>query len=153
MRPAAFRVFAAASADSGGHWGAPAAVDPNATETDASVPAIAVDGRGIVGVAWYDRRADPTDGCYQLYFAASKDGGASYDDAAPVDGTPACPLRPHGSRRSEPAKDDPVSSEYRFKNGGDTLGIVGLPEGGFQIAWIRPGGRELQLWSTRIVLP
>ena len=146
-----YRVFAAASADSGEHWSAPVAVDANGSETDASIPAIAVDGAGVVGVAWYDRRADPTNGCYQLYFAASKDGGATFDRAAPVDPTLACPLLPQGRRSSATAaNDDPVASEYRFKNGGDTLGIVGFRDGGFAIAWARPGERELQLWATRV---
>jgi len=146
-----YRVFASASSDSGEHWSEAVAVDPNGGETDSSVPAVAVDGRGVVGIAWYDRRADPTDGCYQLFFAASRDGGATFDAAAPVDATRACPLLLRGSSAAKaPAEADPITSEYRFKNGGDTLGFVGLPQGGFQIAWIRPGRAELQLWSTQI---
>lgn len=145
-----YRIFVSFSADSGEHWIGPAAVGPNESETDASVPAIAVDGKGVVGVAWYDRRADPTNACYQLFFAASRDGGSSFDPAAAVDPAQSCPLSPHG-RDPAATRDDPVSSEYRFKNGGDTLGIVGLPTGGFQIAWARPGRSELQLWSTRVI--
>jgi hypothetical protein len=148
-----YRVMSAASADAGATWSTPVRVDPNESETDASNPVIAVDGRGTVGVAWYDRRADPSDGCYQLFFAASVDGAATFSPGAPVDATPACPLRPTGSSSASPAGDtDPVSSEYRFKNGGDTQGIVGLPDGGFHLAWIRPGRRELQLWSSRIAV-
>ncbi len=146
-----YRVMAASSTDAGATWSPPVRVDPNESETDASNPVIAVDGRGTVGVAWYDRRADPSDGCYQLFFAASEDGGATFTAGAPVDATRVCPLRRAGSSASVDAV-EPVSAEYRFKNGGDTQGVVGLPDGGFQVVWIRPGRSELQLWSTRIVV-
>ncbi len=139
-----YRVMAASSSDAGMTWSPAVRLDPDAGATDASVPTVAVDGRGTVGVAWYDRRADPSDGCYQLFFASSSDGGATFSPEAAVDETPTCPLL--GSKDAA----DPVSSEYRFKNGGDTMGLVGLPDGGFQIAWIRQGKSEMQLWSTRI---
>ncbi|HEY7114107.1 MAG TPA: sialidase family protein [Thermoanaerobaculia bacterium] len=141
-----YRVMAAATADAGLTWSPAVRLDEGAGATDASVPTVAVDGRGIVGVAWYDRRADPSDGCYQLFFASSSDGGATFSPEAAVDETPTCPLL--GSKDAG----DPVSSEYRFKNGGDTMGVVGLPGGGFQIAWIRQGKSEMQLWSTRIAV-
>ena len=136
--------MAASSSDAGMTWSPAVRLDPDAGATDASVPTVAVDGRGTVGVAWYDRRADPSDGCYQLFFASSSDGGATFSPEAAVDETPTCPLL--GSKDAA----DPVSSEYRFKNGRDTMGLVGLPDGGFQIAWIRQGKSEMQLWSTRI---
>ncbi len=148
-----YRVFAASSSDSGATWSDAVRVDPSESETDSSVATVAVDGRGVVGVAWYDRRADPTDGCYQLFFASSTDGAKTFSPGAAVDATLACPLRPGGSVASKAPTDvDPVSSEYRFKNGGDTLGLVGLPSGGFHVAWVRPGFRQLQLWSTRIAV-
>jgi len=139
-----YRVMAASSADAGLTWSPAVRLDEGAGATDASVATVAVDGRGIVGVAWYDRRADPSDGCYQLFFASSSDGGATFSPEAAVDETPTCPLL--GTKDAA----DPVSSQYRFKNGGDTMGVVGLPGGGFQIAWIRQGKSEMQLWSTRI---
>lgn len=139
-----YRVMAASSSDAGMTWSPAVRLDPDAGATDASVPTVAVDGNGTVGVAWYDRRADPADGCYRLFFASSSDGGATFSPEAAVDETPTCPLL--GSKDAA----DPVSSEYRFKNGGDTMGLVGLPGGGFQVAWIRQGKNEMQLWSTRI---
>ena len=138
-----YRVRAASSSDGGATWTGPAFVG-SAPAADASTPAIAVDGNGTVGVAWYDRRADDMGGCYQLFFAASRDGGASFSPAQALDETPTCPLGPRVSSA------DPLTSEYRFKNGGDTQGIVGLPGGGFQLAWIRAGAREMQLWSTSV---
>jgi len=139
-----YRVMAASSSDAGMTWSPAVRLDADAGATDASVPTVAVDGRGTVGVAWYDRRADPSDGCYRLFFASSSDGGATFSPEAPVDDTETCPLL--GSKDAA----DPVSSQYRFKNGGDTMGLVGLPGGGFQVAWIRQGKSEMQLWSTRL---
>ena len=141
-----YRVRAAWSPDEGASWSEPLFVG-SAPGSDASTPAIAVDGKGSVGIAWYDRRADETGGCYQLYFAASKDGGASFSPAQRLDDTPTCPLGPRETAA------DPLTSEYRFKNGGDTQGIVGMPGGGFQLAWIRAGASEMQLWSTSIEVP
>jgi hypothetical protein len=141
-----YRVRVASSADGGATWSEPLFVG-SAADSDASTPAVAVDGKGTVGVVWYDRRADATGGCYQLYFAASKDGGVSFSPAQLLDGTRTCPL---GPREAAP---DPLTSEYRFKNGGDTQGIVGMPGGGFQLAWIRAGEREMQLWSTSLEVP
>lgn len=135
-----YRVKVAASTDGGASWSSPVTVSDGTTPTDASTPAIAVDGRGVIGVSWYDRRADPTDRCYQPYFAASTDGGATWSPSIAMDTGPSCPI-PQGT--------DPIGSEYRYKNGGDTQGLVGLPEG-FHMAWIRQSGAELQLWSTRV---
>jgi hypothetical protein len=138
-----YRVRAAWSANGGETWSEPTFVG-SAPTADASTPAVAVDGKGRVGVVWYDRGSDESGGCYQLFFAASSDGGASFSAAQRLDETRTCPLGESGA--------DPVTSEYRFKNGGDTQGIVGLPKGGFHLAWIRSGGREMQLWSTTIEL-
>jgi len=138
-----YRIRTAYSPDGGATWSEPGFAG-SAPDSDASTAAVAVDGRGSVGVAWYDRRADATDGCYQLYFAASTDGGASFSAPHRLDDTSTCPL---GPRENAP---DPLTSEYRFKNGGDTQGLVGLPDGGFQLAWIRAGEREMQLWSTSV---
>jgi len=137
----AYRVRTASSADGGSHWTPAVDVGGGWGTSDASTVAVSVDGRGVAGVAWYDRRADPTDRCYQPYFAASTDGGATWA-SGPIDSAPTCPLRRDAG--------DPVASEYRFKNGGDTQGLVGLPDGGFASAWIREFQGELQLWSARI---
>ena len=142
-----YHVMAAASADGGESWSPPVRVSDNPTATDQSTPAIAVDDQGIVGISWYDRRADPTDSCYQLFFAASADGAATFSANRAIDSQPTCPLGPP----SQNVAVDAVASEYRFKNGGDTQGIVGLPGGGFQLAWIRDTAGEMQLWSTVVV--
>ena len=141
-----YRVMAAASADGGVSWSKPVRVSDHQTSTDESTLAIAVSGDGIVGISWYDRRADPTDGCYQLFFAASADGAETFSPNQSIDLHPTCPLA------RSPGAADPIASEYRFKNGGDTQGIVGLPGGAFHLAWIQGTAGEMQLWSARVIV-
>src|ERR1700674_905323 len=137
------QVMAAASPDGGGSWSKPVRVNDNESASNQSNPAIAVDGEGVVGVAWNDRRADPTDPCYQPYFAASTNGGASFSPNLEVGQELTCPA-------GSPAEGTPLDSTYRYLNGGDTQGLLGLPQGGFHLAWINGGAGPMQLWSTII---
>src|ERR1700688_1061973 len=136
-----YQVMTAASPDGGATWSQPVRVNDNEGASNQSNPAIAVDGEGVVGVSWNDRRADPTDLCYQPYFAASADGGASFSPNLEVSQDLTCPAGSH-------AEGTPLDSDYRYLNGGDTQGIVGLPQGGFHMAWINAGAAQMQLWST-----
>ena len=151
-----YQVMAAASADGGKSWSRPLRVNDNQEAVDQSNPAIAVNGEGVVGISWNDRRGDPTGRCYQLFFAASADGGATFSANLRVDDGFTCPIgKPPGPNVDEVPKPDPsidpVNSEYRFKNGGDTQGIVGAHDG-FHLAWINGASGEMQLWSTVVVV-
>jgi hypothetical protein len=138
-------VMTAASPDGGGAWSRPVRVNDNEGASNQSNPAISVDGEGVVGVSWNDRRADPADLCYQPYFAASADGGASFSPNVEVSQELTCPAGSH-------AEGTPLDSTYRYLNGGDTQGIVGLPQGGFHLAWINGGAGQMQLWSTIVAV-
>jgi hypothetical protein len=157
------RVMAASSGDGGASWSRPLRVSDGRSATDESTPAIAVNDEGVVGISWYDRRGDPTDRCYQLFFAASADGGATFSPSRRVAGDFSCPVgRPPAAGAGSgpgggpgPGADpavDPVNVVYRFKNAGDTQGLVGLPHGSFHLAWINGSAGELQLWSTEIAV-
>jgi hypothetical protein len=139
------RVMTAFSDDGGGRWSPPVRVSDGATAIDESTPAVAVNDEGTVAVSWYDRRGDPSGACYQPYVAASTDGGATFSANVRLEARPVCPI-------AEGSGTDPVQSEYRFKNGGDTHGIVGLPGGRFLVAWIGKGERELQLRATEVAV-
>jgi len=140
-----YRVMSARSSDGGRHWSPAGRVEDAAPRADSSNPAIAVDGNGVVGIVWNDRRGDLTERCYRTFFAASFDGGETFSKNVPVDSRPTCTI---------PASEaDPVKSEFRFKNGGDTQGIVGLPPGGFRLAWIggaAPGESGIPLSTAAI---
>lgn len=140
-----YRVLAATSTDGGQSWSKPVQVEDDAPSADSSNPAVAIDGKGVVGVVWNDRRSDTTERCFQPYFSASIDGGKTFSKNQIVDSRTTCPA---GSENSAAEK-----SEFRFKNGGETQGISGLPGGGFQLAWTgggEPGGRGIPLTATTV---
>jgi hypothetical protein len=147
-----YQVMSAASADGGSTWSAPVRVNDNRNETDASNPGIAVSGDGVVGISWNDRRGDPTDRCYQLFFAASVDGASTFSANRRIGEGFTCPIGLPGPASAADSAVDPVNSEYRFKNGGDTQGIAGLTDGGFHLAWINGASGQMQLWSTVVTV-
>ena len=71
-------IFFAQSSDGGAHWSPPVRLD-TANPNDAWQPALSVDqSNGAVTVAWYDRRDDPGNRLYRLYYTQSTDGGATF---------------------------------------------------------------------------
>lgn len=127
----ALHIVVAASADGGRTWTPPVRVNDGGLESAAGNPAIAVNRDGVVAVTWNDRRDDPTDRCFQPYGAISRDSGASFETNVRIGEGQACP-------------------GGRFANGGDTQGLVALPDGGFVAAWIRQVDGDLQLWSSTL---
>ena len=68
--------------------------DPPAAGTpldDRMIPVVEVNGDGVVGVAWYDRRRDETRRCWELFFTSSSDGGETFGANVPVASAPSCP--------------------------------------------------------------
>ena len=74
------------SADRGATWTKPISVDasPAGAGAKRAVPMIAVNREGVVGVAWFDGRADPAGRSYDVYFTASVDGGRTFLPSARV---------------------------------------------------------------------
>jgi hypothetical protein len=58
--------------------GGPVRVNDDQTTNDQAFPAMAVGGDGTVGVAFLDRRRDPYNHQFELFFAVSRDGGAHF---------------------------------------------------------------------------
>lgn len=131
------QIVLATSADGGRTWSEPVRVNDGGLASNHSNPMVAVNAAGHVAVSWNDRREDPEDRCFRPRVAVSIDGGDSFLPSAPLSATPACP---------------PVG---RWLNGGDTQGLVALPGGAFQAAWIGPaqeGEGTLQLWTSRVAV-
>lgn len=124
----ALHIVLSSSPDGGRTWTVPVRVDDGGVDSGNGNPAIAVNDDGVVLVTWNDRRADPSDRCFQPYGAVSRDGGLSF---API-----------GAGRAYPGD--------RFANGGDTQGLVALPGGNFVAAWIRQVDGDLQVWSSTL---
>lgn len=86
-----------ASADKGKTWSKPLRLNDNSPAPAGGppdfrmTPVVSVNRAGVVGVAWYDRRDDPTRRCWKQYFTASLDGGASFLSNVAVSSAPSCP--------------------------------------------------------------
>lgn len=85
------------SGDRGRTWSPRIRINDNPPPTPGSprdfrmTPVVAVKPDGVVGVAWYDRRDDPTHRCWKKYFAASLDGGQTFTRNVAVASAPSCP--------------------------------------------------------------
>jgi hypothetical protein len=85
------------SGDKGKTWSARKKINDNVPSTKGapldlrSTPTVAVNKDGVVGVAWYDRREDPTRRCWRYYFAASLDGGETFLPNTAVSSKASCP--------------------------------------------------------------
>ncbi len=84
------------SANKGKTWTEPVRVNDNPSSSGKGPkdyrmnPVVAVNKEGIVGVAWYDRRDDPTRRCWDYYMAFSMDGGKTFEKNIKVSSCPSC---------------------------------------------------------------
>ena len=86
----------ARSSDGGAHWSVPVQIDTRdytKYNNDAWAPAVSVDqSNGAVTIAWYDRRDDPSNKLYRVYYTQSTDGGATFlTKQVPVSTAPSDP--------------------------------------------------------------
>jgi hypothetical protein len=101
------------------------------------IPAIAVNNRGVVGVAWIDGRTVPGHRCEEaVYFAASLNGGQTFSAGQRISATEACP--------DNTLLTDPT--------GGDYFGFSAAPDGRFELLWAetRNGVSELRRTSVLV---
>jgi hypothetical protein len=87
--------------------------------TDQYQPAVAVDGNGVIGACWYDRRNDAENFFYERYCARSMNGGAKWTAV-------------NKSLRPSP----PLTTEFHIQDDFDTVAsdyMARLP--GFRSAW------------------
>jgi hypothetical protein len=128
------------SGDGGERWSDPVRVDRPAEANDwRRNPAVAVNPDGVVGVAWYDRRDDPTRRCQHIYFTASFDGGATFLPEVRVTDAPSCPATARNGAAAE-----------RWPMGTDYGALVAGPDGLFHVLWSDSRSGMYQLWTSTI---
>jgi len=68
------------STDGGNSWSSPVRVNDDSltSHSDQLMPSVAVSPDGVIHVAFVDRRNDPTNTAYDIYYAESDNGGASF---------------------------------------------------------------------------
>jgi hypothetical protein len=125
------------SDDGGKSWGSATAVAGGSPAGARATPAIAVNGAGVVGVAWYDSRPGPRSDCFDLFFSASLDRGKTF--LSPVRVTPetSCP-----SAAGSPA----VAARWPF--GGDYSGLAATADGRFHLFWADTRTGAYQVWTA-----
>jgi len=150
------------SSDNGKTWSKPVTVNDNKEPGEHANPTIAVDGQGVVGVVWNDRRAHKNE-CYDLFFSASVDGGETFLPNVSPQTKPTCAFAPgnwspNAKVSAYPKTEDGESVEgqgfnvlmisTRFPGGGDTQGLAAGPNGVFHAGWIDGSSGVMRLATT-----
>jgi hypothetical protein len=138
------------STDKGSSWSDAIRVnDDDNKAADHATPAIAVNADGVVGVAWYDRRNDPTNKCFEIFFTASLDGGATFLPNARVSTVKSCPNVPGNVVRPETGGDG-FGVAGRWPAGGDYSGLASSADGLFHVLWSDSRTGVYQNWTATV---
>lgn len=128
------------SADRGDRWSEPVRADGAGGDVlFRRTPSIAVNGDGVVGVTWYERRTEGARECQHLYFAASLDGGKTFRPGVRVSAAPSCPDTPRNG-----------GSAKRWPAGGDYSGLAAAADGSFHALWSDSRDGIYQLRAARV---
>lgn len=160
------------SSDKGKSWSssivindAPDPADPQRSSNQ-SMPVIAVNKNGVVGVAWYDRRETRDDLGWYVRFSASLDGGETFLPSVRVSSAPEVHKRdaalpiwvyaeggggfPIYRRDSRIAIN--ISTDQGEDAGGDTAGMATDGNGNFHPVWVDNRTGVLQMWTSNIAV-
>jgi len=135
-------VVVSSSSDRGETWTRPGVVvGANRVDKDARrVMTLAVNNRGVLGVMLVERRAQTGDGCLQVSFSASLDGGTTFVAPQPVSSS-ACGNSPNDQM-----------AQRRFPTYGDYFGLVSTPDGQFRLMWPEMRGGSSVLLTTTVAV-
>jgi hypothetical protein len=135
------RIVFAWSADRGKTWSDSRPL-PEAAHGAQFQPALAVNDRGVLGVTWYETVPDEPGGvcnanrpCFNEYFTASVDGGVTFLPPVRVSSQPSY-------RRWH------LSTEDRFGNGGDYMGLTADTTGAFHPFWADSRSGIFQIYTA-----
>jgi hypothetical protein len=160
------RIFLSTSDDHGTTWSAPATIDGPAEfyvkeKSNSSMPAIAVNKRGIVGVSWYDRTNITNQVSRTTRFAASLDGGTTFLSGVAASSatadysdfkTGAIAVYSLGERASSqlPLQTAEFGMSTALARGGETAGIITDSAGRFHLLWTDNRSGTSQMWTTTV---
>jgi hypothetical protein len=71
-------IFFIKSTDGGTNWSTAIRINDDATNTDQVLPWMTVKPNGIIEIAWYDRRNDPNDQFWDVFYSFSFDRGSTF---------------------------------------------------------------------------
>ena len=123
-------------------WSGDIRIDHNeAKEKFIRTATIAINNKGILGVAWVDRRNDSLLKKNDVYFTFSKDGGKTFQPEIRVTEINSDPMTVTNGKAAE-----------RHISGGDYMGCVAKPDGSFQLVWADSRSGVFQLYTSNIKL-
>lgn len=142
------------SDDRGRSWSDPIVV--NRSGGPAFHPMLAVNGDGVLGVAWYDRRHSPDGAGWALRFAASTDGGVTVGPSVRVsEGSyrlawdRGLVLKAGDPSRGRTHRADAVLHHFN-EDGGDTAGMAVDASGVFHPFWVDNRTGVPQIWTAPV---
>jgi hypothetical protein len=143
-------IYLSCSIDQGETWSDPLRVNDDVNKgVDHATPALAVNGDSVVGVAWYDRRNDSANKCFEISFAASVDGGNTLLPSVRVSTVKSCPDVPGNVVRPDSGGEGfGVSS--RWPAGGDYSGLAASADGLFHLLWSESRTGVYQNWTATV---
>ena len=136
----------ASSSDQGRTWSNPVRVNDDVREeTEYRIPAVTVNNKGVLGVAWYDTRRGKTNTCFDVFFAASLDGGKSFLPNVRVSDTQSC------SDSDVPGNTVGGTNAARlWFSGGHYFGLTADANGVFHALWADSRTGVFKLWTATI---
>ena len=157
------RVVFSRSTDRGETWSKPMALASDVPATTWQIqPSIAVNKRGVVGVTWLDTRGVTDHSKYDLYFAASTDGGQTFMKPVKVSTEPSV-IAGNGNSRpmgavfptGDTGQLSLLSAANRWPNGGDYFSITTTSTGVFYPVWADARSGTFQVYTApiRVDLP
>lgn len=103
-------------------------------------PHIAVNNKGVIGVAWLDSRDNPA-GCFSPYIAVSSDGGETFTTPQRVGSELSCANEKAGKY---------VSESGRWSWGGDYFGLTAAADGRFHVVWSDARSGKFELMTAAV---
>lgn len=144
------------SEDRGKSWSEPIVV--NRGGGPAFRPTLAVNGAGVLGIAWHDRRDSPSGLGYAVRFAASLDGGETVEPGVRVSGEPfryawedGLVTVGRGSGGESVHRAD-VSLHSFNEIGGHTAGLAVDADGRFHPVWVDNRTGVSQMWTAPVTV-
>lgn len=157
------RLFVSYSSDRGETWSDPKQINPGAPAGSSQYqPAVAVNKNGALGIEWFDTRNSVKGDSFDVYFAASIDGGETFTAPAKVSYAESYPARggnlnpslvmTMASKEGGPASTRFLSAMNRWKGGGDYIGLAADANGAFHLFWPDSRTGTYHLYSALVTV-
>jgi hypothetical protein len=155
------QILLSVSADKGKTWSNPRIINDDVPFSDRegphhSLPVVAVNTQGVVGVSWYDRRESADNLSYFVRFRASLDGGDSWLPSVRVSEKPKDFTQSKWMVRAQAFAGPPTEGitvtlrRWEWLAGGHTAGLAADAAGAFHPFWVDDRTGVSQVWTAAV---